>query len=79
MLRRPKAGWDVVWDAAGNGRGIFQHTPREASGIKRKSTEQKNSDNCDLFNTVNKNNQLLDFTELKRIPIFISVVHQISL
>gem|GEM_PF-2515574 len=40
MLRRPKAGWDVVRDAAGTGRGIFQHTPRESSGIKRDSTEQ---------------------------------------
>ena len=40
MLRRPKAGWDVVWDAAGTGRGIFQHPPREASGIKRNSIEQ---------------------------------------
>ena len=40
MLRRPKAGWDVVWDAAGTGQGKFQHPPREASGIKRNSTEQ---------------------------------------
>ena len=39
MLRRPKAGWDVVWDAAGTGHGKFQHPPREASGIKRNSTE----------------------------------------
>jgi len=48
MLRRPKAGWDVVWDAAGTGRGIFQHPPREASGIKRNSTEQ-------IFDTWNRN------------------------
>jgi len=41
MLRRPKAGWDVVWDAAGTGRGIFQYPPREASGIKRNSTAEK--------------------------------------
>jgi hypothetical protein len=41
MLRRPKAGWDVVWDTSGTGWGIFQHPPREASGIKRNSTEQK--------------------------------------
>jgi hypothetical protein len=41
MLRRPEAGWDVVWDAAGTGHGKFQHPPREASGIKRNSTEQK--------------------------------------
>jgi len=39
MLRRLKAGWDVVWDAAGTGREIFQHPPREASGIKRNSKE----------------------------------------
>ena len=41
MLRRPKAGWDVVWDAAGTGQGKFQHPHREASGIKRNSTEHK--------------------------------------
>jgi len=41
MLRRPKAEGDVVWDTAGTGQGIFQHPPREASGIKRNSPEQK--------------------------------------
>ena len=29
MLRRPKAGGDVVWDAASTNRGIFLHPPRE--------------------------------------------------
>jgi hypothetical protein len=40
MLRSPKAGWDVVWEAAGTGRGIFQHPSREASGIKRNYYEK---------------------------------------
>ncbi|HET6581450.1 MAG TPA: hypothetical protein VFG36_06180 [Methanoregula sp.] len=40
-LRRPKAGGDVVWVAAGTGGGIFQHPPWEASGIKRNYPEQK--------------------------------------
>ncbi len=31
MLQRPKAGGDVVWDAAGTGQGKFQHPPRGAS------------------------------------------------
>jgi len=40
-LRRPKAGWDMVWDAAGTGsRGIFHHPPLEVPEIKKNSTEQ---------------------------------------
>jgi hypothetical protein len=41
MLRWPEAGGDGVWDAAGTGRGICLHLPREASGIKWNSTEHK--------------------------------------
>jgi len=39
-LQQSKAGWGVVWEVAGTGRGIFQPPPREASGIKRNSPEQ---------------------------------------
>src|SRR5665647_2972774 len=38
MLQRPKSRMGMVW-RAGTGRGIFQHPPRKASGIKRNSHE----------------------------------------
>jgi len=34
MLRRPKGGWGVIWDAAGTGHGIIPASSRESSGIK---------------------------------------------
>jgi len=39
-VTKTESRMDVVWVAAGTGRGIFQHPPREASGIKRNSTEE---------------------------------------
>ena len=39
MLRRPKAGGDVVWDATDTGREMWLHPHREHQGITINSTE----------------------------------------